>query len=993
MKKLKWFSLVFLLLVLFTINFSCTTEESDDDKEKSANNCNDFCQVLSDCDLLEELEIDSGDACQSYCAEVGTEAVNCVLEANPDCTAVEECLDIMPDALTLELPSGVVVTIELDEYNLAVLPVSYKEVTLELAKEGAAPIPSMDPFKELGGSLFEILPDVDFENTLIMQLEIPASLIPEGQVPSLAFYNEERERWTPVTVLNKSEEGSETVVLEARISHFSKWMTYSLTTPVHNVEVTVPPNGGYKVDVAVELDTVYYFTNFDAILTCGNHEEDDDDFFGSCDPTWESKVTFDGNDSFSFTVAKPGKYHLKIENSLINLDIWDQDIVVGDALDPTNYTNLAAAYAPIFSFAEGEEYAPVPMGYSYFEDRFVTINVPHTKSQSWYPYFSDPSAIMDYLGSHGHNNGIIEGNLAFKWNSPKNPPEDNDFPMYFVVQEKNAYLFITYWLFYSYDAKELGDGVPNWIKEKLGSHDRDRESVTVVLRKANDTSAYSPVALFYFGHLETNQMRMISGMDGNLDEPTIPEWTQGKLVLDWQDVDRDKTGAHPVVYVAHGSHAMYPRYGTYEVDGTVGSFPYTVPEIAGGDVVICSEETDIEGMECEAGVHSYLEPLGVNDDLSFDEDWRLLAFSGWWIDETGFSNAKFPPFVNRYYEFEEWDSQSFENSGYFPESLGGDEEEESVTETSISGAIPGVFSTEGGEFEVHVSPLDENGNLIYEDVTVDNFEFTTIYVHDLYGGYVTSGEATVVSIEAIPPSDPTHGVTVALDLDSSGSMSSNDPDELRKGAAKDFIDILNGTDEAAIMDFGAGYTSPFSNTRLLQDFTTDKTLLKDAVDSVTASSQTPMYESLYEILDYLNGYTTINTALMVMTDGIANSDSLFDEVVARAIGYQIPIYAISLGTNIDFTLLQELAAQTNGGFASALDPMDLADLFVAIGVAVQEGRIIVHGEGIFDPEIPSAGTYVVSGSLVTHIGAGFTETPFDFTVEIDESGKRKVISF
>ena len=80
-----------------------------------------------------------------------------------------------------------------------------------------------------------------------------------------------------------------------------------------------------------------------------------------------------------------------------------------------------------------------------------------------------------------------------------------------------------------------------------------------------------------------------------------------------------------------------------------------------------------------------------------------------------------------------------------------------LTNAPVSGVVPGVFSTDGGAFEISVSPVDPNGDLISAGLSVDNFSFTPIQVSALQnpGTTITTGEATPQRIEIIPPSDPT----------------------------------------------------------------------------------------------------------------------------------------------------------------------------------------------------------------------------------------------
>jgi hypothetical protein len=307
-----------------------------------------------------------------------------------------------------------------------------------------------------------------------------------------------------------------------------------------------------------------------------------------------------------------------------------------------------------------------------------------------------------------------------------------------------------------------------------------------------------------------------------------------------------------------------------------------------------------------------------------------------------------------------------------------------LNSSPVSGVVPGVFTTDGGSFQISVSPVDSNGDLLYDQVSLDSFSFSPIQVTPLSDPRtpVARGMATPDYIETTLPPDPTTGVSVAILLDSSGSMDWNDPARQRVVAAKALIDILRPKDKAAVLDFGAGSTRGFSYTRLLQEFTSDHYLLYQAVDRVVANDGTPMYQSLRETISYIQATGLPNPALLVLTDGLADDDHLFGDVVTQAQGIGLPIFTVGLGSEIDFTQLQALAVRTGGTFAAATDAAGLQSLFENLGVAFSAGRIIVHGSGTFLPSLQNLGQYIVSGELYTKISGRTLTTPFDFVVEV-----------
>ena len=306
-----------------------------------------------------------------------------------------------------------------------------------------------------------------------------------------------------------------------------------------------------------------------------------------------------------------------------------------------------------------------------------------------------------------------------------------------------------------------------------------------------------------------------------------------------------------------------------------------------------------------------------------------------------------------------------------------------VTETPLLGVVPGVFTTTGGPFEVTVSPRDANGEFITGHLSPSNFAFRDVYaIPDLNPNVTFPAVATeVTDVETL---DEESGLPVRLvwDFDSSGSMTTNDPNRLRVQAGKDFLPLLTPQDLVAVLDFGAGTTPPNRASRLLQGFTSDKALLSAAFDKVTQDNGTPLYDSLLDALGLFPSSTTHRPRLVVLTDGEDNqSVSLPAEVISLANQKGIPLFTIGLGSELDFTVLQDMAGQTNGSFAEVADASGLNAVFELLSRGILEGRVIVTGMGRFDPPLQE-GAYRIFGVLVTTSGGTSVDTPFNFPVDI-----------
>ncbi len=297
-----------------------------------------------------------------------------------------------------------------------------------------------------------------------------------------------------------------------------------------------------------------------------------------------------------------------------------------------------------------------------------------------------------------------------------------------------------------------------------------------------------------------------------------------------------------------------------------------------------------------------------------------------------------------------------------------------IASAIIAGVIPGVFETDGGSFELTVTPLDPDDKLIRAGLTLDSFSFTSLTASDPASTQTSTGYATPTKIEILSVHDPTEGLTAILVLDTSGSMEENDPGEFRKRAAKEFVDQLTPKDQVAVLAFGP--------VRFLQEeFTSDPELLRKAIDQVGIDGGTPLYDALSGAVAHLAASEGKRRAIIVLTDGEdSGSSKSLEDVITEAKAENIPNFAIGLGENVDFSPLRRLARKTDGTFIAATDAEQLTNLFKGLAVVTTQGRVVVHATSTFDQPLSCAGPCVVSGNLITSSGRNSVTTPFSFRV-------------
>jgi VWFA-related protein len=167
-------------------------------------------------------------------------------------------------------------------------------------------------------------------------------------------------------------------------------------------------------------------------------------------------------------------------------------------------------------------------------------------------------------------------------------------------------------------------------------------------------------------------------------------------------------------------------------------------------------------------------------------------------------------------------------------------------------------------------------------------------------------------------------VSVALVLDVSGSMSAFITDV--KTESKAFVDLLNTDDAASISTFAA-------DIKLVQSFTTNKNILKSAIDNITLRNTwgSLMYDALRSAIDNL--VTQANSrAIILISDGIDTGNGSF-KTPAEAVSYAnergVTIFTIGIG-DVNTDAMSELASNTGGQFFIAANTDQLAGIYQAI---------------------------------------------------------------
>lgn len=169
-----------------------------------------------------------------------------------------------------------------------------------------------------------------------------------------------------------------------------------------------------------------------------------------------------------------------------------------------------------------------------------------------------------------------------------------------------------------------------------------------------------------------------------------------------------------------------------------------------------------------------------------------------------------------------------------------------------------------------------------------------------------------------------NGLDIAFVIDSSGSMSSNDPRNLRGNLTAGFVDLMTEYDRASIIDFDDA-------AKAVTNLISDKAALKKAVNSIDANGGTFIYGGMQKGLEVLKNTSKDmgNMRVMfVLTDG-EDSDNYrtigeYQEFAIRASEDDgVIIYTVGLGS-VNENLLRTVAENSGGRYYYATSAEDLS---------------------------------------------------------------------
>lgn len=212
----------------------------------------------------------------------------------------------------------------------------------------------------------------------------------------------------------------------------------------------------------------------------------------------------------------------------------------------------------------------------------------------------------------------------------------------------------------------------------------------------------------------------------------------------------------------------------------------------------------------------------------------------------------------------------------------------------------------------------------------------------------------ITSVENI--TDDNLPFATVLIIDISDSMT-DAPIAAARDAARAFVNSVGDNDPVAIVTFG-------SRVRIVQDYTTDKTLLLNAIDSIRTGGRTALYQGAYEAIDLAASSPTPRRAAILLSDGVEYgglSTATADEVNEQAVVRGVPVYTIGLGYGADRAFLQRLSERTNARFYETPSSDELVEIYRDLAALLRSQYVLT-----LSVDVPLDGTEYDLGIEVTH---------------------------
>ncbi len=225
---------------------------------------------------------------------------------------------------------------------------------------------------------------------------------------------------------------------------------------------------------------------------------------------------------------------------------------------------------------------------------------------------------------------------------------------------------------------------------------------------------------------------------------------------------------------------------------------------------------------------------------------------------------------------------------------------------------------------------------------------------------------TLQLVGAGVPTSTAKPLDTLLMIDSSGSMTQNDPADLRLEAAKHYVDLLASPDQAAVVDFNTNAVL-VDGHHLGSDFD----LIKSDIDTIGHSGFTNLFDPIRIATDELVGHGNGSHVWLeiLLTDGRDTTGHTRGQILGeaqRAASRGIVIYTIGLIGDgpVDEALLEDIADATGGVYLRATSADSLDAIYRLVHRLVQ-GPDVAGYDNRINATLPDFITYVAGTARPT----------------------------
>lgn len=171
--------------------------------------------------------------------------------------------------------------------------------------------------------------------------------------------------------------------------------------------------------------------------------------------------------------------------------------------------------------------------------------------------------------------------------------------------------------------------------------------------------------------------------------------------------------------------------------------------------------------------------------------------------------------------------------------------------------------------------------------------------------------------------DNSEGLSITLAVDKSGSISENDMDKI-KTVMSEFVGSLQYDvgDQAEVLSFD-------TIVRQMCTYTSKVDLLRNGIRNMYPEGQTAFYDAVMTGITHAANQKGAG-CVVAFTDGCDNqSVSTYDQVVAKAVEYGVPVYVIGVGYDVEENKLRGIAENSGGKYWYIDDLYDLSQIYTS----------------------------------------------------------------